>query len=225
MACSTATCCCRMSSSLPWPFSPVRMAATRRVDIAPRAPSISTCALDPSMALPAPGNCAQPAAASKQQPAASARFTSLPFSESDQQVSSRFHRAAAGAALAGAAGWNRRWAMSGVRVDDTFEHLDLVAGAPCGGFVLGDHAARAVLEAHRDLIALARLHMLLDLVADHRAADRADDGRDLPAVAVPDLVARHAADHGSAHRADAAAFALRIDLIYGLDHPAFAADR
>src|SRR5438128_2015597 len=42
----------------------------------------------------------------------------------------------------------------GVAVDDAIDDLDLVADAPWGCGCLGDHAVRAVVEAHRDLEAL-----------------------------------------------------------------------
>src|SRR5438105_7740607 len=71
----------------------------------------------------------------------------------------------------------------GVAVDDAVDDLHLVADAPWGCGCLGDHAVRAVVEAHRDLEALGALHLLLDLIAKETAGDRADDRPDLAAVA------------------------------------------
>jgi hypothetical protein len=56
-------CCCRMSSSPALRDSFERMAATRCVESAPRAFSISTCGVSRApMCSPASGSCAQPAA-------------------------------------------------------------------------------------------------------------------------------------------------------------------
>src|SRR5206468_2810548 len=64
MACSTATCCSRMSRFSEPCFNPERIAATRLAEIAPRALSIRT-ACKPCGESAASGRCAQPAASSK----------------------------------------------------------------------------------------------------------------------------------------------------------------
>src|SRR4051812_1451107 len=112
---------------------------------------------------------------------------------------------------------------SRVRLDDAVDDLDLVAGAPGRCIGLRNNPARAVLEAHGDLVALGRSRQLLDLVAEHRAPDGARNGRHRSAVAMSDLVAQYASDRGSADYADAAYFSFGVRLMHRLDHTAFGA--
>src|SRR5215210_7874319 len=79
--------------------------------------------------------------------------------------------------------------LLGIAVDDAVDDLHLVANAKGRCRRLRNHANRAVVEAHGDLIGLGVPQLLLGLVAEHRAADRADHRRDFPAVTVADLVA------------------------------------
>src|SRR6188474_786858 len=112
---------------------------------------------------------------------------------------------------------------SGVRLDHAVDDLDPVAGAPRRRVRFVDHAARPVLEADGDFIALARLHPLLDFVAGHCAAHGADHGRDVLSAPATNLVAENATHNRPADCADAGSCALRGDLAHRLDDTAFGA--
>src|SRR5687767_8324928 len=113
--------------------------------------------------------------------------------------------------------------MSGVRLECAVDDLDPVAGPPRWRCRFADHAARPVFETDRDVIALARFHPLLDLVAGHRSAYRADNRGDLLPAAAANLVAENAAHGRSADRAEAGSFPLGLNLAHRFDHAALGA--
>src|SRR5690242_1338705 len=112
---------------------------------------------------------------------------------------------------------------SGVRLDHAVDDLDAVASAPRWRARFMYDAARPVLKTNGDLVALARLHPLLDFIAGDCAAHNTDHGRDVLPASAPDLVAENAAHDRSADRTKAGSFALRLDLAHRFDHAAFGA--
>src|SRR6185436_3721755 len=106
-------------------------------------------------------------------------------------------------------------------VDD----FDPVAGAPRCRVRFVYHAARPVLEADGNLVALARFRALLDLVASHRTAHGTDHGRDVLATPAADLVADNTAHDRPADCTEAGSFALRGNLAHRFDHAALGAPR
>src|SRR5689334_407292 len=112
---------------------------------------------------------------------------------------------------------------SGVRLDHAVDNLDAVTGAPRWRARFMYDAARPILEANGDLVALARLHPLLDFITGDGAAYNTDHGRDVLPASAPDLVAEKAAHDRSADRTKAGSFALRLDLAHRFNHAAFGA--
>ena len=81
----------------------------------------------------------------------------------------------------------------------TFNNAHLVTLTKARLGLKGKGAGRTIVHAYQHVVAAARLHILLNLMAGVSAAGRADDRRRGLAAALADLAAEHRARNAAHH--------------------------